>query len=97
MITFYQEKELLFLLQYQTHFFFLIFPYHFLNAPSLSLSKCISNTFVRFGLHQFKDFANRQDQINTILWGHREQDAPDKIRKDSNGKCTSTTGVILEM
>ncbi len=53
--------------------------------------------FVRFGVHQLKDFANRQNQINSILWTHREQDAPNKNKKRQQWTCTSTTGVILEL
>ena len=53
--------------------------------------------FVRFGVHQLKDFANRQNQINSILWTHREQDAPDNNKKRQQWTCTSTTGVILEL
>ena len=48
-------------------------------------------------IHQLKDFANRQNQINSILWTHREQDAPDKNKKRQQWTCTSTTGVILEL
>ena len=34
--------------------------------------------FVRLGVHQFKPFAAIRPHPYFLLWGHREQDAPDK-------------------
>lgn len=50
----------------------------------------MSHVGVSLSVQRFRDLSHIQININFLSWGHREQDAPEKIIKDSKGSAGST-------
>ena len=63
---------------------------HCLNYPQLlriTFGVKFPLNLVRFGLQQHRCFASMPLRSNFLLWGHREQDAPEKNNKIRYREC----------